>query len=112
MYRARQQGSQMSQVVSHDMLSASSSSADIVRQQQQEEGTSWQYDPNEPRYCLCNDVSYGDMVGCDNNDVSIVIKRLYCKTNTYSQDVRKSHLKDLHHSSCIRSDKLTPVNLI
>lgn len=31
----------------------------------------WQYDPNEPRYCLCNQVSYGDMVGCDNDDVSV-----------------------------------------
>ncbi|XP_022650019.1 inhibitor of growth protein 3-like isoform X2 [Varroa jacobsoni] len=26
----------------------------------------WQYDPNEPRYCICNQVSYGDMVACDN----------------------------------------------
>ena len=26
-------------------------------------------DPNEPRYCLCGDVSYGEMVGCDNDDV-------------------------------------------
>jgi len=24
------------------------------------------YDPNEPRYCICNHVSYGDMVACDN----------------------------------------------
>ncbi|XP_064604419.1 inhibitor of growth protein 3-like [Liolophura sinensis] len=31
----------------------------------------WQYDPNEPRYCLCNQVSYGDMVGCDNDDCPI-----------------------------------------
>lgn len=31
----------------------------------------WQNDPNEPRYCLCNQVSYGDMVGCDNDDVSM-----------------------------------------
>jgi inhibitor of growth protein 3 len=23
-------------------------------------------DPNEPRYCICHDVSYGEMVGCDN----------------------------------------------
>jgi hypothetical protein len=30
----------------------------------------WQNDPNEPRYCVCNQVSYGDMVGCDNDDVS------------------------------------------
>ncbi|KAK9753431.1 Inhibitor of growth proteins N-terminal histone-binding [Popillia japonica] len=28
----------------------------------------WSYDPNEPRYCLCNQVSYGDMVACDNED--------------------------------------------
>lgn len=35
----------------------------------------WQPDPNEPRYCLCNQVSYGDMVGCDNEDV--------CKLDIY-----------------------------
>ncbi|KAK9272385.1 hypothetical protein L1049_002756 [Liquidambar formosana] len=23
-------------------------------------------DPNEPTYCLCNQVSYGEMVACDN----------------------------------------------
>ncbi|XP_044739485.1 inhibitor of growth protein 3 [Chrysoperla carnea] len=28
----------------------------------------WTYDPNEPRYCICNQVSYGDMVACDNED--------------------------------------------
>ncbi|XP_048516063.1 inhibitor of growth protein 3 isoform X2 [Athalia rosae] len=28
----------------------------------------WPYDPNEPRYCICNQVSYGDMVACDNSD--------------------------------------------
>ncbi|KAG1659794.1 Inhibitor of growth protein 3 [Nymphon striatum] len=31
-------------------------------------GNDWAYDPNEPRYCLCNQVSYGDMVACDNAD--------------------------------------------
>lgn len=30
----------------------------------------WSYDPNEPRYCICNQVSYGDMVACDNEAVS------------------------------------------
>ena len=30
----------------------------------------WNFDPNEPRYCICNQVSYGDMVACDNEDVS------------------------------------------
>ena len=27
-------------------------------------------DPNEPTYCLCRQVSYGEMIGCDNPDVS------------------------------------------
>ncbi|KAK2728106.1 inhibitor of growth protein 3-like isoform X2 [Artemia franciscana] len=31
----------------------------------------WNQDPNEPRYCLCNQVSYGDMVACDNPACSI-----------------------------------------
>ncbi|XP_042858959.1 inhibitor of growth protein 3-like [Penaeus japonicus] len=30
------------------------------------ENPDWTYDPNEPRYCVCNQVSYGDMVACDN----------------------------------------------
>lgn len=33
----------------------------------------WSYDPNEPRYCVCNQVSYGDMVACDNEHVSIIL---------------------------------------
>lgn len=27
-------------------------------------------DPNEPLYCYCQQVSYGEMVACDNGDVS------------------------------------------
>lgn len=30
-------------------------------------------DPNEPTYCLCHQVSYGEMIGCDNTDVSFVL---------------------------------------
>lgn len=26
-------------------------------------------DPNEPTYCFCNNVSYGEMVACDNPNV-------------------------------------------
>lgn len=33
-------------------------------------------DPNEPTYCLCNQVSYGEMVACDNPDVSILVSML------------------------------------
>ncbi|CAM8905541.1 unnamed protein product [Rhodiola kirilowii] len=28
-------------------------------------------DPNEPTYCLCNQVSYGEMVACDNTNCKI-----------------------------------------
>lgn len=36
------------------------------------------YDPNEPRYCVCNEVAFGDMVACDNKTVSFdVILFLY-----------------------------------
>lgn len=30
-------------------------------------------DPNEPRYCICNQVSFGDMVGCDGENVSSLL---------------------------------------
>ncbi|KAG7467448.1 hypothetical protein MATL_G00153830 [Megalops atlanticus] len=28
-------------------------------------------DPNEPTYCLCDQVSYGEMIGCDNDECPI-----------------------------------------
>ena len=31
-------------------------------------------DPNEPTYCLCHQVSYGEMIGCDNPDVSFILR--------------------------------------
>lgn len=37
-------------------------------------------DPNEPTYCVCNQVSYGEMIGCDNPDVSIVINCSHLRT--------------------------------
>ncbi|TVU45025.1 hypothetical protein EJB05_04494, partial [Eragrostis curvula] len=27
-------------------------------------------DPNEPTYCICHQISYGDMIACDNENVS------------------------------------------
>ncbi|TSO05410.1 Intermediate filament family orphan 1 [Bagarius yarrelli] len=29
-------------------------------------------DPNEPTYCLCHQVSYGEMIGCDNTDFPVL----------------------------------------
>ena len=28
-------------------------------------------DPNEPLYCICQQVSYGDMIGCDDTECTI-----------------------------------------
>lgn len=35
------------------------------------DGIDMPVDPNEPTYCLCNQVSYGEMIGCDNSDCPI-----------------------------------------
>lgn len=49
-------------------------------------------DPNEPTYCLCHQVSYGEMIGCDNTDVSFKVLTLTQK------NVLMSLLSvDLHH---------------
>ncbi|KAJ8922077.1 hypothetical protein NQ315_008718 [Exocentrus adspersus] len=45
-----------------------SPSVDVASQNAEVTDGEWTYDPNEPRYCLCNQVSYGDMVACDNED--------------------------------------------
>lgn len=35
-------------------------------------------DPNEPRYCYCNRVSFGEMVGCDGEECKIEWFHLEC----------------------------------
>lgn len=35
-------------------------------------------DPNEPRYCYCNRVSFGEMVGCDGEQCKIEWFHLEC----------------------------------
>lgn len=46
----------------------------------------WTCDPNEPRYCICNQVSYGDMVACDNSDVSFLLIFSNVRTNKLCND--------------------------
>lgn len=48
-----------------------SPTVDVSSQNAEMTDGEWTYDPNEPRYCLCNQVSYGDMVACDNEDVNL-----------------------------------------
>jgi len=35
-------------------------------------------DPNEPTYCICDRVSFGAMIACDNDDVSFVFFVSFC----------------------------------
>lgn len=72
--KQQQQTAAMSALTQLTLQTDSQSSQDYNNELQivDENGdpVNWQDDPNEPRYCLCNQVSYGEMVGCDNNDVS------------------------------------------
>ncbi|KAG8439820.1 hypothetical protein GDO86_005837 [Hymenochirus boettgeri] len=43
----------------------------VIPESESNNQVDWTYDPNEPRYCICNQVSYGEMVGCDNQDCPI-----------------------------------------
>lgn len=40
-------------------------------------------DPNEPTYCSCNQVSYGEMVACDNPNVCITFFPIFSPCITY-----------------------------
>uniref|UniRef100_A0AAQ5Z459 Inhibitor of growth protein n=1 Tax=Amphiprion ocellaris TaxID=80972 RepID=A0AAQ5Z459_AMPOC len=72
---------QSSSSSSSSSLSSCSSSSALAQELSQQASTlpeaeansqvDWTYDPNEPRYCICNQVSYGEMVGCDNTDCPI-----------------------------------------
>jgi hypothetical protein len=42
-----------------------------------EDGVLEQIDVNEPRYCLCGDVSFGTMICCENQDVSFLFPSLF-----------------------------------
>ncbi|RZC62185.1 hypothetical protein C5167_023967 [Papaver somniferum] len=53
-------------------------------------------DPNEPTYCFCNQVSFGEMVACDNPDNTpegsgIARIVLACKSVGKANDCRKHH---------------------
>ncbi|KAK1335198.1 hypothetical protein QTO34_004782 [Cnephaeus nilssonii] len=89
---------QSSSSSSSSSLSSCSSSSTVVQEISQQttvvpesdsnSQVDWTYDPNEPRYCICNQVSYGEMVGCDNQD----------RTPVGSQDPR--HIKFMMGVNC------------
>ncbi|XP_025086221.1 inhibitor of growth protein 2-like isoform X2 [Pomacea canaliculata] len=42
-----------------------------VKKERDDSALEFVIDPNEPTYCVCNQVSYGEMIGCDNNDCKL-----------------------------------------
>ena len=48
-------------------------------------------DPDEPTYCLCNQVSFGEMIGCDNEEVRLFMLKLMIGCD--SEEVRLFMLK-------------------
>lgn len=55
-------------------------------------------DPDEARYCLCNRVSFGRMIACDNVDVSL------------SDNPFASTKHNIHNKSTTKSTPLNPSN--
>lgn len=62
-------------------------------------------DPNEPTYCLCHQVSYGEMIGCDNPDVSARLLSFWdclCQPALYSHPASRSPVSYRVVSFCLR----------
>lgn len=55
-------------------------------------------DPNEPRYCYCNRVSFGEMVGCDGEACKIEWFHLECVGLRSAP--KNCELLVSHHSFC------------
>jgi hypothetical protein len=60
-------------------------------------------DPDEPRYCLCNRVSFGTMIGCENGDVSSPSSLL---TNKVLTNVKCE--KEWFHLECVGLKEIPP----
>lgn len=63
-------------------------------------------DPNEPRYCYCNRVSFGEMVGCDGEECKIEWFHLECVGLRSAPKNRKCH--DTHLLPLLMARPLTP----
>ncbi|KAI7003374.1 hypothetical protein KC355_g9252, partial [Hortaea werneckii] len=82
---------------------ANNSQHQLQQQQQQPSSASLEapdeyVDPDEPRYCICSDVSWGTMIACDNDDCEKEWFHLSCvglsdlpprRTKWYCPDCRK-----------------------
>ena len=53
-------------------------------------------DPNEPVYCYCRQVSYGEMVGCDNPECPIEWFHFECVGLTETVSILRMHRLYIH----------------
>jgi len=60
-------------------------------------------DPNEARYCVCGDVSWGTMIACDNDDVSPFLQSPHLKRADGSQCE-----KEWFHLDCVDLKEMPP----
>ncbi|XP_043927496.1 inhibitor of growth protein 2-like [Protopterus annectens] len=54
-----------------------------VKQEGEISSVEFAIDSNEPIYCLCNQVSYGEMIGCDSEQCPIELFHFSCVALTY-----------------------------
>lgn len=52
--------------------------ADVSEPTTEAIGLQMPFDPNEPKYCVCREASYGDMLACDNRECPIEWFHLAC----------------------------------
>ena len=72
-------------------------SAEVEMEDVDDEGNP--IDPNEPRYCLCNRVSFGTMIQCDNVDVRRTPRPSTTTTTTRSRP-NKANAPLTQHQNC------------
>ncbi|XP_028780183.1 PHD finger protein ING2 isoform X2 [Neltuma alba] len=65
-------------------------------------------DPNEPIYCICHQVSYGDMIACDNENVSTYCLAFFlhvrCTSFFFFKESRIGRITNRHVISHIKFD--------
>jgi hypothetical protein len=57
-------------------------------------------DPDEPRYCLCNRVSFGTMIQCDNVDVSQEHRSYFPQGLQSGRTTRQQTLTAVNEQNC------------
>ena len=62
-------------------------------------------DPNEERYCLCGDVSYGEMICCEMDEK---VRHSFCEKSANANEFRSADSGQWFHLECIQIAELPP----